>query len=65
MSAYDLVNPGTNWSLRVRRLGEFHPALGQAQGVDVHDIDDPLYGNLGDAREVVGAGSCSCQCVNL
>ena len=52
---YDTINKGGNYTKKVRRLGEFHPELGNALEYDGQDIDDPLYGNEGGDTERVGS----------
>lgn len=55
VSVFETVNPAARYSMKVRRLGEFHPRLGAAgsSGVpDGEDIDDPLYGNLGSLQQL-------------
>eukprot|EP00850_Spirogloea_muscicola_P011292 SM000069S20729 [mRNA] locus=s69:600082:603228:+ [translate_table: standard] len=60
VSVYDTINPGANYSSRVRRLGEF------ARTRTIKDIDDPLYGNmqgpeeLDALRDVLADVQCSC-----
>ncbi|GFR49616.1 hypothetical protein Agub_g11639, partial [Astrephomene gubernaculifera] len=72
VSSFELVNRNTQFSHKVRRLGEFlSPAAAAAAAADeathgsfgssasssyggegdVHDIDDPLYGNVGGEEE--------------
>jgi protein-tyrosine phosphatase len=56
VSVFETINPSARYSLKVRRLGEFHPRLGAAPSgsdPDAQDIDDPLYGNpnAGGAEE--------------
>lgn len=51
VSVFDTINAAGGYSRRVRRLGEFHPALARIKSPDGQDIDDPLYGNLGGAAE--------------
>lgn len=55
VSSYDLINKGGNYSLKVRRLGEFHPRLSLSKEPDGQDIDDPLYGNVGGQQEKVSS----------
>ena len=47
VSVYDTINPNGGYSLRVRRLGEFHPTLGAAGDPDCEDLNDALYGEGG------------------
>eukprot|EP00878_Enallax_costatus_P033054 GHUV01036431.1.p1 GENE.GHUV01036431.1~~GHUV01036431.1.p1 ORF type:complete len:250 (+),score=82.46 GHUV01036431.1:458-1207(+) len=57
VSSYDLINPGGQYSARVRLLGSYHPLLAaHADQTDGQDIDDPLYGNVGGAQEQVHIG---------
>lgn len=52
VSVYDTIDKGGMYSLKVRRLGEFHPGLNKKKDPEAHDIEDPLYGNVGGAEEV-------------
>ena len=47
VSVYVTVQKETQYSRKVRRLGEFHPRLKVRDDADGQDIDDPLYGNCG------------------
>ncbi|KAK9816561.1 hypothetical protein WJX72_002020 [[Myrmecia] bisecta] len=53
VSVYDTINKGGNYSLKVRRLGEFHPGLQGSTDPDGQDINDPLYGNVGGEEEQI------------
>ena len=53
ISVYDTINKHGKYTQKVRRLGEFHPILANAQESDGQDIDDPLYGNEGGEKEEV------------
>ena len=50
---FDTINQDAHYSKRVRRLGEFHPTLGNSKQPDGQDIEDPLYGNVGGSEEQV------------
>lgn len=43
-----------NYTLKVHRLGEFHPQLRLSRAHEGQDIGDPLYGNVGGQDEKVG-----------
>eukprot|EP00210_Caulerpa_lentillifera_P006713 g6415.t1 len=47
ISVYDTIQKEKRYSVKVRRLGEFHPKLKLNEQTDGQDIDDPLYGNYG------------------
>lgn len=47
ISVYDTVQKETQFSRKVRRLGEFHPQMKDSEAYDGQEIDDPLYGNYG------------------
>lgn len=51
VASYDLINRSGGYSVKVRRLGDFHPVLGKKTEPDAQDIDDPLYGNVGGEEE--------------
>ena len=55
VSVYDTINPEGGYARKVRRLGEFHPALAGGKSGDAQDLDDPLYGNQGGEAELVQA----------
>lgn len=57
VSVYDTINAHGGYSRKVRRLGEFHPALAGLRTPDAQDIDDPLYGNEGGSGEEVSYSS--------
>ena len=42
-----------NYTLKVHRLGEFHPQMRLSKVHEGQDIEDPLYGNVGGAAEKV------------
>lgn len=46
VSVFDTIDPTAFYSSKVRSLGEF------ATGRKIGDIDDPLYGNMGDPSEL-------------
>ena len=54
MSVYDTINKDAQYSLKVRRLGEYHPGLAATKDQEGQDIGDPLYGNAGGVDELVG-----------
>ena len=62
MSVYDTINKDAQYSLKVRRLGEYHPGLAATKDQEGQDIGDPLYGNEGGVDELVGR---SLVCVTL
>ncbi|GAB4821620.1 hypothetical protein N2152v2_008666 [Parachlorella kessleri] len=51
VSVFDTINPAGQYSLKVRRLGSFHPQLAGRTEPDAQDITDPLYGNAGGDDE--------------
>ena len=53
VSVYDTVQKETQFSIKVRRLGEFHPQMKDSTDPDGQDIDDPLYGNYGGETAAV------------
>ena len=53
VSVYDTINKDAQYSLKVRRLGEFHPGLAATKDQEGQDIGDPLYGNAGGVDELV------------
>lgn len=53
MSVYDTINKDAQYSLKVRRLGEYHPGLAATKDQEGQDIGDPLYGNAGGVDELV------------
>ena len=53
VSMYDTINKEAQYSLKVRRLGEFHPELLPTGDQEGQDIGDPLYGNQGGIEEMV------------
>ena len=53
VSVYDTINKDAQYSLKVRRLGEFHPGLAATKDQEGQDIGDPLYGNAGGIDELV------------
>ena len=59
VSVYDTISKGGGYSMKVRRLGEFHPVMSKSQDPEGQDIDDPLYGNVGGSEEVVGVSELS------
>ncbi|CAD7698169.1 unnamed protein product [Ostreobium quekettii] len=52
VSVYDTIAREGGYSMKVRRLGEFHPVLAKSLDSEGQDIDDPLYGNVGGSEEV-------------
>ena len=54
VSVYDTINKDAQYSLKVRRLGEYHPELAATKDQEGQDIGDPLYGNAGGVDELVG-----------
>lgn len=59
VSVYDTINKDAQYSLKVRRLGEYHPGLAATKDQEGQDIGDPLYGNAGGVDELVGIVLCS------
>ena len=57
ISVFDTIDPGARLSSRVRRLGEFRSTTSTAP--DAADIDDPLYGNFGGAKEAAQVTACA------
>ena len=53
VSVYDTINKDAQYSLKVRRLGEYHPGLAATKDQEGQDIGDPLYGNEGGVDELV------------
>ena len=53
VSVYDTINKDAQYSLKVRRLGEYHPGLAATKDQEGQDIGDPLYGNVGGVDELV------------
>lgn len=53
VSVYDTINKDAQYSLKVRRLGEYHPRLAATKDQEGQDIGDPLYGNAGGVDELV------------
>lgn len=53
VSVYDTINKDAQYSLKVRRLGEYHPGLAATKDQEGQDIGDPLYGNAGGVDELV------------
>lgn len=54
VSVYDTINKDAQYSLKVRRLGEYHSGLAATKDQEGQDIGDPLYGNVGGVDELVG-----------
>ena len=54
---YDTINKDAQYSLKVRRLGEYHPGLAATKDQEGQDIGDPLYGNGGGVDELVAHDS--------
>jgi len=52
VSVYDTINKDAQYSLKVRRLGEYHPGLAATKDQEGQDIGDPLYGNAGGVDEL-------------
>ncbi|KAL3131755.1 hypothetical protein ABBQ38_007474 [Trebouxia sp. C0009 RCD-2024] len=52
VSVYDTINKDAQYSLKVRRLGEYHPGLAATKDQEGQDIGDPLYGNVGGVDEL-------------
>lgn len=50
-SIYETMNKQGNYTLKVHRLGEFHPQLMHSTAHEGQDIEDPLYGNVGGPAE--------------
>lgn len=65
VSVYDTINKDAQYSLKVRRLGEYHPGLAATKDQEGQDIGDPLYGNAGGVDELVGIQSESAHRVML
>ena len=59
VSVYDTINKDAQYSLKVRRLGEYHSGLAATKDQEGQDIGDPLYGNVGGVDELVGILLCS------
>ena len=59
VSVYDTINKDAQYSLKVRRLGEYHSGLAATKDQEGQDIGDPLYGNAGGVDELVGILLCS------
>ncbi len=66
VSSFDLVNRTSQFSFKVRRLGEFLPGTSAIRGPaatqigsegEELDIEDPLYGNVGGEEEQVRRGA--------
>ena len=64
VSVYDTINKDAQYSLKVRRLGEYHPGLAATKDQEGQDIGDPLYGNAGGVDELVGYHPCQ-MCFGL
>lgn len=58
VSVYDTINKDAQYSLKVRRLGEYHPGLAATKDQEGQDIGDPLYGNAGGVDELVSNHFC-------
>lgn len=58
VSVYDTINKDAQYSLKVRRLGEYHPGLAATKDQEGQDIGDPLYGNAGGVDELVNHHPC-------
>lgn len=52
VSVYDTISKEARYSLKVRRLGEWHPQLRRMIAPDAQDIEDALYGNVGGQQEL-------------
>ncbi|DBA94929.1 TPA: hypothetical protein ACH3X1_002458 [Trebouxia sp. C0004] len=59
VSVYDTINKDAQYSLKVRRLGEYHSGLAATKDQEGQDIGDPLYGNAGGVDELVCILLCS------
>ncbi|KAK9800329.1 hypothetical protein WJX73_003149 [Symbiochloris irregularis] len=63
VSVYETINKQGNYTLKVHRLGEFHPQLRLSRAHEGQDIGDPLYGNVGGQaeKEAVMAAAATIQ----
>ena len=51
VAVYDTINPGGFYAARLKLLGSFAAGQSGCNTARAQDVADPLYGNIGGARE--------------